>query len=204
MPTNNHTEETTTHTSPSHHHNIKLRLTSAEERLFRLLTNADEAHRSQRSPIKWWRHGRWWWKWCYWCSVANYHQHAYITMLHLCVFILPFHDLTFPNKKGQNISVTAQMIKEALKLPVRDIQAVSKMLSHVDEMMANLSEDWSQLLAAMAVQQQQETREEEGSDGSHSLQLLIQICQLRAGLLLWSLKEHWVTCLLTVAAWEIH
>jgi len=121
-------------------------------------------------------------------------------LLHLCTFILPFHNLTFPDKKGRSVSVTAQMIKEALKFPVRDIQAVSKILSHVDEMTAILSEVRSQLAAT---QQQQQTREEGGDDGSPSLQLLTPPCRLRAGLLLRSLKEHWVTCLLTAAAWEI-
>jgi len=115
-------------------------------------------------------------------------------LLHLCVFILPFHNLTFPDKKGKVVSVTAQMIKESLKFPVRDIQAVSKILSHVDEMATILSEVRSQLAAAQSTQ-------EEG-DGETPFQLTPP-CRLRAGLLLRALKEHWVTCLLTAAAWEI-
>ena len=111
-------------------------------------------------------------------------------LLHLCVFILPFHNLTFPDKKGKLVSVTSQMIKESLKFPVRDIQAVSKILSHVDEMTTILSEIRSQQAAA------------QGSVGDTPFQLTPP-CRLRAGLLIRSLKENWVTCLLTAAAWEM-
>jgi len=112
-------------------------------------------------------------------------------LLHLCVFILPFHNLTFPDKKGREVSVTSQMIKEALKFPVRDIQAVSKILSHVDELATMLSEIRSELAEA-----------QDGQGGDTPFKLTPP-CRLRAGLLLRSLKETWVTCLLTAAAWEI-
>eukprot|EP00581_Thalassiosira_minuscula_P014890 CAMPEP_0183726666 /NCGR_PEP_ID=MMETSP0737-20130205/23879_1 /TAXON_ID=385413 /ORGANISM="Thalassiosira miniscula, Strain CCMP1093" /LENGTH=965 /DNA_ID=CAMNT_0025958077 /DNA_START=248 /DNA_END=3145 /DNA_ORIENTATION=- len=115
-------------------------------------------------------------------------------LLHLCVFILPFHDLTFPDRKGRAVSVTAQMVKEALKFPVRDIQAVSKILSHVDEMTEILREIRSQLSAAAASEEE---------DGGNSRNLVTPPCRLRLGMLLRSLKEHWITCLLTAAAWEI-
>jgi len=112
-------------------------------------------------------------------------------LMHLCVFILPFHYLSFLDKKGtKTISVTAHMMKEALKFPQRDVQAVSKILSNVDEMAAILSEIRSQLL-------QREAQEE----GEAPIEITPP-CRLRAGLLLRSLKEHWVTCLLTAAAWE--
>jgi len=111
-------------------------------------------------------------------------------LLHLCVFILPFHNLTFPDKKGREVSVTSQMIKEALKFPVRDIQAVSKILSHVDELTTILSEIRSELSEA------------QNGQGDTPFKLTPP-CRLRAGLLLRSLKETWVTCLLTAAAWEI-
>jgi len=112
-------------------------------------------------------------------------------LLHLCVFILPFHNLSFPDKKGtRTISVTAHMMKEALKFPQRDVQAVSKILSNVDEMAAILSEIRSQLL-------QREAQEE----GEAPIEITPP-CRMRTGLLLRSLKEHWVTCLLTAAAWE--
>jgi len=112
-------------------------------------------------------------------------------LLHLCIFILPFHNLTFPDKKGREVSVTSQMIKEALKFPVRDIQAVSKILSHVDELATILSEIRSEL---------EEAQNGQGGDAPFKLR---PPCRLRAGLLLRSLKETWVTCLLTAAAWEI-
>ncbi|KAL3763565.1 hypothetical protein ACHAW5_008108, partial [Stephanodiscus triporus] len=109
-------------------------------------------------------------------------------LLYLCVFILPFHDLTFTNKKGQEVFVTAHMVKEAIKFPLRDTQAVSKILSHVDELATILSEFRSQLT------------QEGGGDAPWEL---TPPCRLRVGLLLRSLKEHWVTCLITAAAWEI-
>jgi tRNA nucleotidyltransferase (CCA-adding enzyme) len=115
-------------------------------------------------------------------------------LLYLCVFILPFHDLTFTNKKGQEVFVTAHMVKEAIKFPLRDTQAVSKILSHVDELVTILSEFCSQLANDAQLIQ------EGGGDAPREL---TPPCRLRVGLLLRSLKEHWVTCLITAAAWEI-
>jgi tRNA nucleotidyltransferase (CCA-adding enzyme) len=115
-------------------------------------------------------------------------------LLHLCVFILPFHNLIFPDKKGRLVPVTTHMVKEALKFSNQDIQAVTKILSHVDEMVTILTEIRSQMAAARL------TPEEEHDDSP------IQVgrpCRLRIGLLLRSLKEHWVTCLITAAAWEV-
>jgi len=118
--------------------------------------------------------------------------------LYLCVFILPFHNLTFPDKKGRTMSVTSEMLKEALKFSVRDVQAVTKILSHVDEMSTILSEIRSQLAEA----QDGQGGGGEDEEAASPFQLTLP-CRLRAGLLLRSLKEHWVTCLLTAAAWEI-
>jgi hypothetical protein len=115
-------------------------------------------------------------------------------LLYLCAFILPFRDLTFPDNKGREVSVTAHMVKEAIKFPLRDTQAVSKILSHVDEMATILSEFRSQLAAN---DNAQSTREGGGP------RKLMPPCRLRVGLLLRSLKEQWVTCLLTAAAWEV-
>mmetsp|Transcript_3768 Transcript_3768/g.8028 ORF Transcript_3768/g.8028 Transcript_3768/m.8028 type:complete len:959 (-) Transcript_3768:1082-3958(-) len=113
-------------------------------------------------------------------------------LLHICAFILPFHNLTFPDAKGRECSVTTHMIKEALKWSLKDVQAVSKILQHVDEMAEILSEIRSQSL-------QLQSQEEGGA-----VQLLLPFpCRLRSGLLLRSLKEHWVTCLLTATAWEM-
>ncbi|KAK1737288.1 tRNA nucleotidyltransferase/poly(A) polymerase family protein [Skeletonema marinoi] len=113
-------------------------------------------------------------------------------LLHICAFILPFHNLTFPDAKGRECSVTTHMIKEALKWSLKDVQAVSKILQHVDEMAEILSEIRSQSLQLQS--------QEEGGD----VQLLLPFpCRLRSGLLLRSLKEHWVTCLLTASAWEM-
>ena len=111
-------------------------------------------------------------------------------LLHICTFILPFHNLTFPDAKGRACSLTAHMIKEALKWSVKDIQAVSKILQHVDEMAEILSEIRSESF------QQQE------GEGGGAVQLSPP-CRLRSGLLLRSLKEHWVTCLLTASALEM-
>ncbi|KAL7446731.1 hypothetical protein ACHAXM_011589 [Skeletonema potamos] len=110
-------------------------------------------------------------------------------LLHICAFILPFHNLTFPDAKGRACSVTAHMIKEAVKFSTKDIQAISKILEHVDEMAEILSEIRSQLL-------------QQAQEGGGAVQLSPP-CRLRVGLLLRSLKEHWITCLLTAAAWEI-
>lgn len=110
-------------------------------------------------------------------------------LLHICAFILPFHNLTFPDAKGRECSVTTHMIKEALKWSLKDVQAVTKILQHVDEMAEILSEIRSQL--------QQQSQEEGG---------VVQLsppCRLRSGLLLRSLKEHWVTCLLTASALDM-
>ena len=112
-------------------------------------------------------------------------------LLHICTFILPFHNLTFPDAKGRACSVTTHMIKEALKWSVKDIQAVSKILQHVDEMAEILSEIRSQSFQQQA-----------GEDGG-DVQLSPPPCRLRSGLLLRSLKEHWVTCLLTASALEM-
>eukprot|EP00984_Skeletonema_dohrnii_P013797 scaffold5751_cov115-Skeletonema_dohrnii-CCMP3373.AAC.2 len=113
-------------------------------------------------------------------------------LLHICAFILPFHNLTFPDAKGRECSVTTHMIKEALKWSLKDVQAVSKILQHVDEMAEILSEIRSQSV-------QLQSQEEGGA-----VQLLLPFpCRLRSGLLLRSLKEHWVTCLLAASAWEM-
>ena len=109
-------------------------------------------------------------------------------LLYLCVFVMPFHNLSFPDAKGRESSVTAHMIKESLKFPTRDIQGVSTVLNQIDEMAALLSEIRSQL----------------ASQGDHKAPMnLTPPCRLRTGLLLRSLKQHWVTCLLASAAWEI-
>ena len=115
-------------------------------------------------------------------------------LLHLCVFILPFHNLTYPDKKGKLVPVTTHMVKEALKFPNQDIQAVTRILSHVDEMVTILSEIRSQ----MAIERDEGRSRSDGSAAQVELP-----CRLRIGLLLRSLKEHWVTCLITAAAWEI-
>ncbi|KAL7517498.1 hypothetical protein ACHAWX_002416 [Stephanocyclus meneghinianus] len=112
-------------------------------------------------------------------------------LLYLCVFISPFHNLSFPDAKGRDSSVTAHMIKESLKFATRDIQAVSTILNHIDEITSLLSEIRTQL----ASQQSQE--------GQDTTTVKPTLCRLRAGLLLRSLKGHWVTCLLASAAWEI-
>ncbi|KAL7451124.1 hypothetical protein ACHAWC_002966 [Mediolabrus comicus] len=119
-------------------------------------------------------------------------------LLHICVFILPFHNLTFPDAKGRKNYVTTHMIKEALKWSTKDIQAVSKILEHVDEMADILSDLRSQSKSF----QQQQQQSQEGGDGNDASQLSAP-CRLRSGLLLRSLKEYWVTCLLAAAAWEI-
>ena len=111
-------------------------------------------------------------------------------LLHICAFILPFHNLTFPDAKGRDCSVTTHMIKEALKWSTKDIQAVSKILEHVDEMIQILSEIRTEALNLQPV-----------ADGVSAQ--LSPPCRLRAGLLLRSLKEQWVTCLLVAAAWEL-
>ena len=109
-------------------------------------------------------------------------------LLYLCVFVMPFHNLSFPDAKGRESSVTAHMIKESLKFPTRDIQGVSVVLNQIDEMSALLSEIRSQL----------------ASQRDHTAPMkLTPPCRLRTGLLLRSLKQHWVTCLLASAAWEI-
>ena len=108
-------------------------------------------------------------------------------LLHLCVFIAPFHDLSFPDKKGRDVKVTSHMIKDALKFSVRDGQAVTKILSHFVEISDVLGDIREQLALGA----------EANSAG------LKAPCRLKFGLLLRSLKENWVTCLLTAATWEI-
>ncbi|KAL3791930.1 hypothetical protein ACHAWO_009445 [Cyclotella atomus] len=109
-------------------------------------------------------------------------------LLYLCVFIMPFHNLSFPDAKGRESSVTAHMIKESLKFATRDITGVSTILNQVDEMAALLSEIRTQLAA---------------HQGQEEPIKLLPPCRLRTGLLLRSLKQHWVTCLVAAAAWEI-
>jgi tRNA nucleotidyltransferase (CCA-adding enzyme) len=109
-------------------------------------------------------------------------------LLYLCVFIMPFHYLSFPDAKGRESSVTAHMIKESLKFATRDITGVSTILNQVDEMSALLSEIRTQLAA---------------HQGQAEPLKLTPPCRLRTGLLLRSLKQHWVTCLVAAAAWEI-
>ena len=114
-------------------------------------------------------------------------------LLYLCVFILPFYELTFPDRKGREVTVTSHMVKEAIKFPQRDAQSVSKILSHVDEMATLLSEFRSQMTNAISMQEKR----------GDATQKLRPPCRMRVGLLLRSLKEQWVTCLIAAAAWEI-
>lgn len=81
------------------------------------------------------------------------------------------------------------MLLFALKISdqTKDIQAISNILGHVDEMAEILSEIRSQSL------QQQQQQSQEGGGGDTTVQLLSPPCRLRAGLLLRSLKEHWIT-----------
>jgi tRNA nucleotidyltransferase (CCA-adding enzyme) len=110
-------------------------------------------------------------------------------LLYLSVFIMPFHNLSFPDAKGRESPVTAHMIKESLKFATRDIQGVSTILNQVDEIAAILSEIRIQLASRHSC--------------SKTPMRLTPPCRLRTGLLLRSLKHHWVTCLLASAAWEI-
>lgn len=114
-------------------------------------------------------------------------------LLYLCVFILPFYDLTFPDTKGRKVTVTSHMVKEAIKFPQRDAQSVSKILSHIDEMVTLLSKFRLQLASTLSIE-----KEAGAAPGK-----LTPPCRLRVGLLLRSLKEQWVTCLIAAAAWEI-
>ncbi|KAL3796762.1 hypothetical protein HJC23_010909 [Cyclotella cryptica] len=112
-------------------------------------------------------------------------------LLYLCVFILPFHNLSFPDAKGRDSSVTAHMIKESLKFATRDIQAVSIILNQIDE------------LASLLTTIRRQLESQQHQEGQNTIDLTLTPCRLRTGLLIRSLKGHWVTCLLASAAWEI-
>eukprot|EP00956_Cyclotella_meneghiniana_P011512 scaffold16169_cov62-Cyclotella_meneghiniana.AAC.3 len=120
-------------------------------------------------------------------------------LLYLCVFIMPFRNLGYPDAKGREASVTSHMIKESLKFASRDIQGVSTILNQIDDMVALLSEIRIALVASLACQQEQGHQETPSTNNME----LTPPCRLRTGLLLRSLKQHWVTCLLASAAWEI-
>ncbi|KAL3811039.1 hypothetical protein ACHAXA_008284 [Cyclostephanos tholiformis] len=114
-------------------------------------------------------------------------------LLYLSVFIMPFRDLIFLDKKGREMFVTSHMVKESIKFSLRDTQAVSKILTHIDAMVTILSEIRSQLASDAR-------STKEGGEGPY--RELTVPCRLRVGLLLRSLKEYWVTCLIAAAAWE--
>ncbi len=99
-------------------------------------------------------------------NLASFLASADQQLMYLCVVILLFRDLTFPDRKGWEVSMTAHMVKEAIKFSLRDAQAVSKILSHVDEMAAMLSEFRSQL-AAVANNNNAQSTQEGGVRGIH-------------------------------------
>ena len=119
-------------------------------------------------------------------------------LLYLCVFIMPFRNLSYPDAKGREWFVTSHMIKESLKFATRDIQGVSTILNGIDEMAALLSEIRTALPSLSS-----SSCQEQGWESQNVITELTPPCRLRTGLLLRSLKQHWVTCLLASAAWEM-
>jgi tRNA nucleotidyltransferase (CCA-adding enzyme) len=106
-----------------------------------------------------------------------------VKMLHLAVFVLPFQHLvgTEPKKPShKQHTVVSYMIRDSLKYPNRDVQCMETLMKGVDSMRRILVGNGN----------------DDNGNGNRRLEI---------GLLLRSLKETWVTCLLlaTVAEFQL-
>jgi len=90
-----------------------------------------------------------------------------VRLLHLAVFMSPFRHLSYKDRKGKLIPVTAFIVKESIKFKNTDTAAMMTIMEHVDS--------WKDFLAA-----------------SRSAPFR----RLDAGLMVQSCKHLWVTCLL--------
>ena len=112
-------------------------------------------------------------------------------ILNLSVFLLPFHGLTFKDKKGKDQGVVSYMIKNGVKYKNRDVAAMTVVMEHVDRMRELLQLFSRQGAAAL--------------HGASELSELARprLCRLETGLLIRSVKDLWVTCLLLATVAEM-
>jgi tRNA nucleotidyltransferase (CCA-adding enzyme) len=96
-------------------------------------------------------------------------------ILYLATFLHPLRKMVVSDPKGKQQSLPSFIVRESIKFKNKDIQAVTAILSNVDEMrnvlMRNKTND--------------------------------DFCRLQVGLVLRNLKEQWVTTLLVAAIAEI-
>lgn len=105
-------------------------------------------------------------------------------LFYLCTFLHPLRNMVCVDSKGKEMSLPAYIVRDSIKFPNRDVTAISTVLKYVDEMRSILQSYGGQ------------TNHQGGNDATI-------ICRLKSGLLLRSLKEHWVTALLVASVAEI-
>jgi len=123
-----------------------------------------------------------------------------VRILHLAVFLLPFRELSFPDKKGRIQLVPCNMIRDGVKFKNRDITAMGRLMENVDRM--------RDLLRGLREQQRHEAEQRE--HGNHleaheysAAAVPHRLCRLETGLFLREIKELWVTCLILATVIEM-
>jgi len=108
-------------------------------------------------------------------------------LLPLAVFLLPFRNLNYEEKKQGNLNspgkqhaVTTFMFRESIKFKNKDVQGIQTIMENVDPMAKFLTD----------LSEQQKAK---GTEEAHDA---LQVCRLEAGLVLRATKDLWVTTLL--------
>lgn len=104
-----------------------------------------------------------------------------IRLFYLSVFLYPFHNLEYLDKKKKKFTMIHYMIKESIKFSNKDVSSMTVISENVDEMKSILGGYYDQ------------------KDSSPSS----AFCRLRIGMVLRQLKDLWVTALLVAAVSEI-
>ena len=99
-------------------------------------------------------------------------------LLYLSVFLLPFRNLSYLDKKEKVVTVVSYMIRESIKFKNKDIIAINSIMEHFDQMKLL----WTRF----------HNRNLQQDDISEVF------CRLQTGLLLRNLKEFWLISLVGV------
>jgi tRNA nucleotidyltransferase/poly(A) polymerase len=110
----------------------------------------------------------------------------------LSLYLSPFRDLTWqdPVKLKRNRVVTISMLKDGVKFPNRDVDAVECIMEHLDAFLKQIRRVTSAMMTPTT------STTEDSKESSTFSRLLV-------GMLLRNVKHRWVTCLLVAGCIEL-
>lgn len=112
----------------------------------------------------------------------------------LSLYLSPFRDLTWqdPVKLKRNRVVTMSMLKDGVKFPNRDVDAVECIMEHLDVFLREIRRKTAAIVTATTATTIDNNTNEQSS-----------FSRLEVGMLLRNVKHRWVTCLLVAGCIEL-